>query len=306
MSKSFKESLPAELIHHVTAICGRAGETWIDGLEGIVLALEDLWSMKVHEPFAAGEFNYVAPAEMDNGEPAVLKLAPPYKTIEIFAEAAYLREHKGRGAVRFIAEDRERKAILMEHALPGKNLTECFDSDRPASVGPAIHVLHASLLPPPSDIADVILLDDWFDGLRRFESTGFPAEYAARALEVYERRSPAPDRRFYLHGDFHHGNIVSSDRAPFVVIDPKGVIGHIGYDIACFLNNFHRWQETHPDIDRRLGHAIEQFSSAFEIDTHELREWAFAQMVLGAWWSFDDMPQHYDHATVAKADIWNV
>jgi hypothetical protein len=48
------------------------------------------------------------------------------------------------------------------------------------------------------------------------------------------------------------------------------------------------------------------FSDAFEIDPRELREWAFAQMVLGTWWNYDDMPQLYEPSTLAKADIWNV
>src|SRR5690349_13009432 len=103
MAKSFKDSLPGELIHHVTAICGREGEEWIDGLETNVRALEELWSIKAREPFAAGEFNYVAPAELDDGELGVLKLAPPYETTEIFAEGAYLRAHDGNGVVKFIA-----------------------------------------------------------------------------------------------------------------------------------------------------------------------------------------------------------
>src|SRR5688572_7625496 len=107
MANSFRDSLPGELIHHVTAICGRDGEVWIESLEDNVRELEDLWSVKAHEPFAAGEFNYVAPATRENGEPAVLKLAPPYKTIEIFSEAAYLRSHEGDGAVKLIAENRD-------------------------------------------------------------------------------------------------------------------------------------------------------------------------------------------------------
>ena len=59
----------------------------------------------------------------------------------------------------------------------------------------------------------------------------------------------------------------------------------------------------------RIRHAAKlvkfAHAAAFDIDPHELREWAFAQMVLGAWWHFIDMPSLYDNE-VAKADIWNV
>ena len=305
MAKSFKESLPGELIHHVTALCGRDGEDWIDGLENNVRELEALWSIKAGEPFAAGEYNFVARATCADGGLAVLKLAPPYKTIEIFSEAKYLREHDGKGAVRLIAENRERRAILIEHALPGKNLTECFTNDEPGSVEPAIRALQASLIPPPPDPTDVTPLDNWFDGLRRFESTKFPADYGLKALALYENLSSRSDCQFYLHGDFHPGNLVSSTREPFLIIDAKGVSGHIGYDIACFLNNFHWWQEKRPDVEARLHKAVSQFAEAFDIDPFELRQWAYVQMVIGAWWNFDEMPEFYDNA-VAKADVWNV
>src|SRR6478736_1013779 len=120
MDKSFEDSIPSELINHVIAICGSGGEEWIDGLENNVRELESQWSIKALEPFVTGEFNYVAPATCADGELAVLKLAPPYKQVEIFGEAAYLRARNGIGAVKLIAEDRSRKAILIEHALPGK------------------------------------------------------------------------------------------------------------------------------------------------------------------------------------------
>jgi streptomycin 6-kinase len=305
MAKSFKDSLPAELIQHVTAICGSAGEAWIDGLENNVRDLEDLWSIEALAPFVAGEFNYVAPATLESGELAVLKLAPPYKTVEIFAEAAYLRARDGTGAVKFIAEDRRRRAILIEHALPGRNLTECFKDNEPACVEPAIAALKASLLSPPAESTDVTHLDKWFDRLSGFSTTRFPPEYAIRALQIYEELSAQTSRVFYLHGDFHPGNVVSASREPFQIIDPKGIVGHIGYDIGVFLNNLHWWQEAKQDVEERLGRAVTQFAQAFEIDPFEVRQWAFAQMVLGAWWSFEDMPEFYDNA-VAKADVWNV
>jgi hypothetical protein len=54
-----------------------------------------------------------------------------------------------------------------------------------------------------------------------------------------------------------------------------------------------------------MAFAIERFAEAFDMETAELRHWAFVQMVLGAWWTFDEMPSLYDNE-VAKADIWEV
>jgi hypothetical protein len=120
MDKSFKDSLPPELIHHATALCGRDGEEWIEGLEDVVRSLEKRWSITALKPFAAGEYNYVAAAKRASGDLAVLKLAPPYKTVEIFAEAAYLRARDGNGAVKFFAEDRVAQSDAHRARLAGK------------------------------------------------------------------------------------------------------------------------------------------------------------------------------------------
>ena len=305
MTSSFRETLPADLVTHVTAMCGADGAEWLDALERTVSELERKWTMKVLEPFAAGEFNFVAPAIRENGDRCVLKIAPPFDTVEIRGEAQYLRSRDGNGTVKLLAEETDRRAILLEHALPGENLAELFGDDQTSALTPAIDVLQAILSPAPEPDDGVKTLDDWFDGLRRYSSTTFPADYAGKALAIYEELRDQPGRTLYLHGDFHPGNIVNATRSPYLAIDPKGIIGHIGYDIAVFLNNFHWWQETRPDVRERLNLAVERFALAFDIDPIELRRWAFAQMVLGAWWTFEDMPEFYDNA-VAKSDVWNV
>jgi len=157
----------------------------------------------------------------------------------------------------------------------------------------------------PDDLTDVLQLNDWFDGLRRYTSTGFPAAYAQKALDLYDNVLTKDRVLYYLHGDLHPANIVSATRSSFLAIDPKGIVGPVGYEIAVFLNNYHWWQETRADVLQRLYSAIRQFSVAFDIGSTELRQWAFAQMVLSAWWTFDEMPGIYQNE-VAKADVWDI
>ena len=304
MKGTYPHPLPAQLVTHVSAICGAAGDEWLAGIPRQVDELSELWSIDVAVPFAAGEFNFVAPAiRRNDGELAVLKIAPPYPDLEYLREAEFLRVRNGRGAVRLLEQDVERHAILIERAVPGENLAEIFADSKPEAIAPAITVLHKHLEARPA-VIHVKTVDEWFDGLRRFPGTQFPDDYAKKALTIYERLSSAGSS-YYLHGDFHPANVVNATREPYLAIDPKGVIGHVGYDIAVFLNNYYWWQETDPDIQPKLDNAVLQFSLAFDMDPLQIRQWAFAQMVLGAWWSFDEMPEHYDGA-VAKADVWNV
>ncbi len=300
------DGVPADLVLHVTTICGERGERWLSGLRSLVCEIEHEWSIDVGPAFAAGEFNFVAEATRRDGSLAVVKICPPYENAEFEGEAAFLKSRDGRGAVRLLAQDVERRSILLERAVPGLNLAEIFTGSKPECVPPAIDVLKSIIGPPPSDGSDIKPLDAWFDGLRKSHATIFPANYTSKALDIYETLSGQPGRTYFLHGDFHPGNIVSATRSAYLAIDPKGIIGHIGYDIGVFLNNLHWWQEKEADIQARLERSIRQFADAFDIDPIELRQWAFAQMVLGAWWSFDEMPEHYDEATLAKADVWGV
>lgn len=301
---TFKDTLPKELVKHVTAICGRGGEEWLGRLPRLIGELEREWSVIVHEPFPGIEFNFVAPATRGE-EPVVVKLAPPYERTEIHAEAKYLRTRDGAGAVRLIAADRERRAIMIERAIPGQALFEVFKDDPAGAVRPAIEVLRSVLRPPPQDMTDVGSLDTWFNNFRRYRGTEFPKNYAEKAFGIYERLSTQQDRIFYLHGDFHPGNVVTSHRANYLAIDPKGIVGHIGYDLAVFLNNLQWWWKGESELPELVNFAIREFAASFGLTESEIREWAFAYMVIGAWWTFDDMPEQYD-TDLAEIDVWDV
>ncbi len=299
------DEIPSELVSHVTAGCGKRGVEWLEALPRMINCLEDLWQVAVGEPFAGIEYNFVAPAIKDNGEEVVIKIHPPWDPIEIFDEAAFLAKREGRGCVRLLAVNHDSRAIMLERILPGRTLTEIFAESKSDAVGPAIEALKSISIPASHTPPTAPTVDGWFGNFERYRETDFPRRYAEKAFEFYRELSPEPGRTLYIHGDFHPGNIVNAEREQFLVIDPKGVVGHIGFEIAAFLNNFYWWQENDPDIDRILADALEQFSSAFEIPQTELRKWAYAQMVIGAWWNYSDMPDLYDGGVV-KADVWNV
>jgi streptomycin 6-kinase len=304
MNNKTADPVPQELVTHVTAICGQSGLDWLRGLPETVSRLEKNWDVSILYPFPGIEFNFVAAAIRNNKEPVVVKIAPPYENGEFLGEAAFLRSRNGIGTVQLLAEDRPNSAMLLERALPGENLTQVFRDRETDCVAPAIDVLKKISRLAPAELIDVIILDDWIDGLRRHSSTLFPKRYAEKALGIYDGILKTK-QCYYLHGDFHPGNIVAAHREPFLAIDPKGIIGPIGYEMAVFLNNYHWWQETLPDIGVRLKNAIAKFANAFDIDPREIRQWAYVQMVLSAWWTFDEMPEIYDNE-VAKADIWDI
>ncbi len=305
MSDKFKNSLPSELVTHVTEMCGTKGEVWFAQLPTTIAELERRWKIRVGNVFPGIEYNFVAESEDVHGLPLVIKIAPPFETVEIHGEAKFLRVTCGEGAVNLIAEDRVRKAILIERALPGKALHEEFTSTPEECIQPAIDVLKRILSPPPADMTDVVTLDSWFHNFLRYKQTNFPPKKAEKALEIYDRLSKQTDKTFYIHGDYHPGNVVTADREQFLAIDPKGIVGHVGYDIAVFLINLERWQRGTECVGALLNYAVEQFALAFDLTEGEVREWVYAHMVIGAWWNFEDMPNLYD-PEVAMPSVWHL
>ncbi len=297
-------TIPDELRTHVTESLGPKGREWLADLPRIVAEIEWMWEIRSGEPLAAGEYNYVAPATRTDGEQVVIKIAPPFEHDECYSEAAFLKHKAGAGCVRLLAADREYRAIMLERAIPGLNLVELFGRNEGEMIAPAAAVLKRILEPPPQAVNGIIRLDNWFAHLERAEGTDFPSRYVEKALGFYRELSRRAEL-FYLHGDFHPGNIVNATREPYLAIDPKGIVGPMGYDIAVFLNNIHWFHADHTDLTKKLARAVRQFASAFELPEIDVRKWAYAVQVMGSWWNFDEMPALYSGGVV-KADIWEV
>lgn len=305
MDKEFRATLPTKFVENTISLCGERGEKWFEHLPNIISELEGSWSITAGKHFRNLSYNYVANAELSDGKPAVLKIALPLSDVEIYGEAGYLRIVDGDGAAKLLRFDRERQAVLLERVYPGANLRSVFRKDQAGAVSASIRVLKHILRPVPENVDDFVKLNEWFDGLKRAAGTNFPKEYADRALEFYAELSQDRSNIFLLHGDLHHDNILSSNRGSFLVIDPKGMIGHVGYDMGVFLNNHHGWLDWDTRLAGKLDAAIAEFAAAFDLEQAVIRKWAFCQMVLSWWWTFDEMPGTFGEE-LGLSDIWDV
>lgn len=305
MDKEFRDTLPHKFVENTIALCGTRGEKWLNELPDIIAALEEQWKIRVEGHFRNLSYNYVANAILSDGVSAVLKIGLPLKDVEIYGEAAYLKAANGEGAARLLEFDRESEAALLERVIPGANLKSIFKKDQAKAVSVMIRVQKRLLRPVPADIEDFISLDGWFDGLKNAAGTKFPQDYAEKALEFYAELSTDTKNICLLHGDLHHDNILSAKREPFLVIDPKGMIGHVGYEIGIFLNIHHDWLDWDTRLEGKLDAAVAQFAAAFELEETVIRKWAFCQMVLSWWWMFDEMPEIFGDE-LGLSDIWKV
>jgi streptomycin 6-kinase len=295
MAENFTSNLPKRFVRNTIDLCGAAGEGWLNDLPQILAELSKIWSLEVEKPFANLSYNFVAACVCEN-ENAVLKIALPLDNPEIHNEARFLQTANGRGAVRLLKSNEARRAMLLERAAPGANLKEVFHGKSEKAVDIATKTIRAILREAPED-STFQQLDDWYDNFfTKAENTNFPFQNRKKTREFYEELS---------HGDLHHENILSATRESFLAIDPKGIVGDVGYEISVFLNNHLRWLNCEPDVREKLNAAIQKFSEAFAIEPKDLRKWAYAQKILSAWWTFEDNGKNWE-SELAFAEFWEV
>jgi streptomycin 6-kinase len=253
---------------------------WLADLPAVVDACTEQWGLTLGEPYLDGmRVSYVRRAERADGTPVARKVQWPHRECEHEADA--LRTWAGDGAVRLLEHDRERHALLLERAEPGTHLAACAPE---VEVGVIIDLMQ-ELAVPVTEPAFTALEDEasyWADEIPRWwEATGRPFErrLVDAAVDLIGDLAPTQGPQVLLHQDLHGENVLAAERAPWLAIDPKPLVGELAFAPAPVVRShelgFSR-EEVHGRVDR--------CSEALDVDRDRVRGWAVAQMVA---WSFD-------------------
>ena len=292
--------LPESFLTTIRNTFKQDGEKFLADLPALIDEASRKWELSEIKPVDNLSYNFVASAlrspRRGSGsrsasrsstaaqDEVVLKICVPNR--ELISEVSALRFFNGDGAVRLLEFDAEHSMFLLERLRPGEMLTTIEDDER------ATHIAADVMLRLRRDVPDnlsFIKLTEWFDGLKKLRSafnggTGpFPEKLVERVEEtlpcLYAESSPP----CLIHGDFHHFNILSSERG-WIAIDPKGVIGHPEYEVGPLLIN--PWGSflngTNPKVqtERRISILSERLG----FPRQRLLEWGLCHAVLSAWW----------------------
>jgi streptomycin 6-kinase len=279
--------LPTTFIDNITNAFGDKGRGFLASLPDLLHQAASRWSLTIGEPFLLS-YNYVCAATRADGTPTVLKLGVPDR--ELTSEINTLKIYDGQGACRLLESDPERGMLLLERLRPGTMLAALKDDDRATEI--AAQVMQAIQRPLP-EWNGFLSLRDWFEELKslrpRFNGgTGpFPAGTVG-TVEGMIRDLFADDRpQVLLHGDFHHFNVLFSERG-WLVIDPKGVTGPAEYEVGPLLLN--PWNEIPPETEaiHRTQRRIAILAEHLGVERQRLWAWAVCHSLLSAWWDTKD------------------
>jgi streptomycin 6-kinase len=255
--------------------------SWEERLPTLVDECAGQWDLELEQPFEGGFVSHVVPA----GD-VVLKIQWPHRESEHEADALELWD--GDGAVRLLARDDERHAFLLERCRPGT-----FPREEPLEV-------LVDLLPrlwKRADTPFTSLADEsawWVSTIRHdWEHAGrpFEEELIDAAISILQELAPTQGEQVLVHQDFHPENVLAAEREPWLVIDPKPLVGEREFALAPIIRAPELGHSRQAVLER-----LDRLTSDLRLDRERARGWAIGQTIA---WSVDS-DYHELHAETAR------
>jgi streptomycin 6-kinase len=237
------------------------GPEWLAELPRLVAECAEQWSLELEEPIDTGH-SFVAPA----GD-SFLKINLPDEESDDEAEA--LARWNGVGAVRLLARDDERRALLVERCRPGRQLWELPDEEATEIAAGVLEQLWVPADPPFRRLETEAA--KWAQELPRRQ---LDRRLVERAVSFLRDAGPTQRESLLLHQDLHGGNVLLSARG-WLAIDAKPLVGEREFDVASLIRD--RRPATRAQLERRLDYLVERLG----LDRERTRGWAIAHAL--AW-----------------------
>jgi streptomycin 6-kinase len=195
----------------------------MDALHRIADECAAAWGLELEEPLES-RASVVVPA----GD-VVLKVNADWH-FEAEHEADALALYEGEGAVRLVKRDVERRALLIERCRPGTRLWD--EGDEIAVVCELLPRLSREVGGPHPFRTVADEADRWAKELpERYP----PSELLDAALDIF--RTVDRDARHLVNQDLHGANVLRTEREPWLLIDPKPLVGEREVDGVGLLRN---------------------------------------------------------------------
>lgn len=258
---------------------------WLERVPDLLAECADEWELELGDAYPQGAAGYAVRATLPDRTPVVLKLIYPHREAEHEAEA--LRVWDGEGAVRLLAYDEERWAMLIERCEPGTLLAK---SDPETALDVFIGLLPRLWKPvgdPFRSLADEAqwwteqLPAEWGEAGRPFEE-----HVVEMAIDALETLSATQGEQVLLHQDLHGDNVLAAEREPWLVIDPKPLVGEREFAVAPIVRDAELG-----DSKREVIYRLDRLTTELGLDRERARLWTIGQTVA---WGLDTSytPKH--------------
>ncbi len=234
------QTLPPDVLR-IADWGGEPGRRWLAALPERLNTLAVMWKLTLGSPYTNGVCSYATPVTLPDGEPAVLKI--PFVDEENFAEARALHTYRGDGAVKLLAYHAKTAAMLLERADPGTSLKA--HPDRVEAVRIACALITRLRRPLAAGTGDLDAVPNPPKGIEmaagiaakvRAQQRALPQALTTLAIGWADRLADSPDGpELLVNRDAHLENIRAAQREPWLLIDPKPLVGEAALDAGWLL-----------------------------------------------------------------------
>ncbi|MBS1723539.1 MAG: phosphotransferase [Armatimonadetes bacterium] len=272
--------LPEHLKATIRGVWKANGAAWLGRFDEVLSEACSKWALKEVAPFPELSYHFVARATRE-GLPVVLKLGVPEPWME--SEAAALGAFGGDFAAELLDFEPSLAALLMEDLSPGVRLDAGWS---PQNDDEQTTILARTMLglahPHPQGHRFQSTMD--LSRTVREPKAGVPEDLRLRAVEVWDELERSAPDSMLLHGDLHHGNVLSCGEG-FKAIDPMGVVGDPAFEAYCLLHNP---AEASPLLQDLWPTRLKVVADMTGLDPERLRLWGFCGSVMSCCWDVED------------------
>ena len=271
-----------------TDAAGPARSDWLAALPTRVEELTSRWGLRIDEPFEpGGNCAWVAPGTDPSGREVVLKVA--WQHTEARHEAEGLAALGGRGAVEVYAFEHlpptgpgrgpngDTTAMLLERCRPGAELRGRPEAEQHVVVTDMLRSVWAVDLPSDHPFRPLsVMADEWVVAAEErlaADPRRLDAGLAREGLALFGELARSGPHDVLLLTDLHAGNVLSSQRRPWLLIDPKPYVGDPHYDVLQHLLNCNGSLQADP-----IG-LLTEVADLAQLDAERVRRWLFARCV---------------------------
>ncbi|KAA8887262.1 aminoglycoside phosphotransferase [Nocardia colli] len=285
--------VPESFAEHIARTAGEEARPWLAGLPALAEEFRQRWQLSLDGSAMYGYVGLVLPATMADGTAVVLKMSmvEPETRDEPLALATW----GGVGAVRLLDSDPERGVLLLERLDSSRSLeTEPIDD----AVRIAAGLLRRLAIPAPPGLGRdlrteaerhaVELPQDW----QRLGEP-FPRKLLDAAVEACNQLGPSA-ARLLANEDLHYENVLGGTREPWLVIDPKPLVGDPEFTTLSLIWN----RRSESSLDDRFAAIVDGAG----LDPDRARAWTLVRAVRN-WLDFLDDDDLDDDGYFAVQDI---
>ncbi|MET9350945.1 aminoglycoside phosphotransferase family protein [Streptomyces termitum] len=257
-----------------------AAADWLGRLPGLAERVPEAAGLAVERVVAPGGRGSLVLLVRDaGGEPATLKIAPPFT--HPGRERDALTHWNGWGAVRLLSEAPE-GALVLERLHPEVSLRSLPEAKALLEAAGTVRKLWVE--PPAGHSFETVAerTARQASAMEPYASDPVAGDLVAAALAARAELLAGTAEELLLHGDFRQGKVLGGDRAPWLAVGPDPVVGERAHDLARLV------RERVEDLVASAAGApaarrrVNRLADSLDVDRDRLRGWTLFRTVESA------------------------